>query len=101
MKRIVTIICGALVVIAVCLAYSQLSALQKPVHAAGGINVVVICNSCASGDINNHGPVGSVLLDQNTGNVWLYPGDAIFGQGGPILLGKMSEIGKPIVPVKQ
>jgi len=101
MNRILAVACGALIVIASLLAYSQLTAAQRPVHAAGGMNVVVICNSCASGDINNHGPVGSVLLDQNTGNVWLYPGDAIFGQGGPILVGKMSEIGKPIVPVKQ
>ena len=101
MNRILATICGALIVIASFLAYSQLNTGQRTVHAAGGISVVVICNSCASGDINNHGPVGSVLLDQSTGNVWLYPDEAIFGQGAPILLGKMSEVGKPIVRVKQ
>jgi hypothetical protein len=82
-------------------AYSQLNLVVRSVHAAGGINGVFTCSSCASGDINNHGPIGSVLLDQNTGNVWLYPDAAIFVQGSPVLLGKMSEVGRSIAPAKQ
>lgn len=96
MKRTISITVGTLVVFCAYVVYSRTT-----VRASSGLNLVVLCSSCTSGNVDSHGPVGSVVLDQNTGKVWQFVGDSLFGQGKPIPLGKMTEVGKQLEPVQQ
>lgn len=61
------------------------------VHAqATRLNVVVVCSTCGYS-----GGVATILLDQNSGSLWAYPGG--LGSGQPaIYLGKLSEVGKQL-----
>jgi len=101
MKRIVYIATATFVMLSALLALSLMGSPQRTARGSGGINLVVLCTSCASGNIDNHGPVGDVVLDQNTGNVWLYTPGVFFSDQQPIMLGKMTEVGKRLEPVKQ
>jgi hypothetical protein len=63
------------------------------VLAAGDLNVSVLCSSCS---LVRGGEGGMILLDQNSGKVWLYSDAALLGVGTPKYVGKINELGGPL-----
>ena len=62
------------------------------VSAAGNLNVAVLCSSCRMGNVS-----GMILLDQNSGKVWLYSDEALLGLRAPGQIGTIDELGKKTI----
>jgi hypothetical protein len=92
-KLICAVLCGMLLMWFVAPMARDGLGLQK-VSAAGNLNVAVLCSSCQIGNFS-----GMVLLDQNTGKIWVYDDAAIVGLGEPKFIGKIIELGKK--PLRQ
>ena len=65
---------------------------------AGGQSLVVLCSSCTLGGLPGEGHL--VLMDANTGEIWIYPDAAIEGKAAPIRWGRLT-LGQAVArPVK-
>lgn len=65
-------------------------------HSAhgSGSNIVVLCSSCSYAGLPQEGHL--VLLDANSGEIWIYSDKAIEGKDRPIRWGKLV-LGQPVV----
>jgi hypothetical protein len=64
--------------------------------SASTSNVVVLCSSCLVPGMPGGGSL--ILLDQSTGDVWVYSDAAMEGTANPVRWGRLS-LGKPVVRV--
>ena len=63
--------------------------------AAGKLNLVVVCVKCIPDAMPNEDyNRGTILLDQNTGDLWFYP--ALSPDVKPRLLGTLTAPGQPL-----
>lgn len=63
--------------------------------AAGKLNLVVVCVKCIPDAMPNEDyNSGTILLDQNTGDLWFYP--ALSPGVRPRLLGTLAGPGQPV-----
>ena len=98
MKKAITVF--GVFVIALVLGY-VLGQSPAAKAAAAGPNVVVLCSGCLppGGNLNNaqdRANSGVILLDVNTGGVWIYHDRALQGTTGPLYVGKLTQVGKPL-----
>jgi hypothetical protein len=67
---------------------------SRVAHGAGSGSLVVLCSSCSYRGLPQQGHL--VLMDTNTGDVWLYSDSAMSGTAKPIYWGRLV-LGQPIV----
>lgn len=60
----------------------------------GAQNMVVLCSSCTYEGLPRRGHL--VLMDANTGEIWIYSDAAMEGKGSPIHWGKLV-LGQPVI----
>ncbi len=60
---------------------------------ANNANVIVLCSSCVYEGLPREGHL--VLLDGDTGEIWMYSDDAMAGMSDPIYWGKLT-LGKRV-----
>ncbi len=81
--------------LATVIAWAAVQVVAPPTYGQGArLNVLVLCENCALGNPEMR-QSGSILLDQGSGAVWLYPGGVQSGRP-PVNLGKLTELGKPL-----
>jgi hypothetical protein len=66
------------------------SALQPRDISAAGPDVTVLCASCSFRGAPTQPQSIIILWDKGTGDVWLYPDEAIAGTGKPIKWGRLT-----------
>lgn len=75
-----------LTVIAILLAVIAFSGMLQPRRvSAAGTDFLVMCSSCSMGSDE-----GMLLEDRSTGDLWLYNGDALLGNGKPTKWGQIN-----------
>lgn len=85
-KPVILVIVGLVMIAAGVISFSRSAA------AATG-TVVVLCSSCSYPGLPQEGHL--VLLDQATGDVWIYSDAAMAGTAKPILWGRLT-LGQPV-----
>lgn len=92
-SRYLSVIAIALVSLAVYLFWSG------PHSASGfGQNIVVLCSSCSYEGLPREGHL--VLMDSNSGDIWIYSDAAFEGKEKPIHWGKLT-LGQPVARLDQ
>lgn len=99
MKRLITVVVGTTLSLGA-IACKQEATSSEPLHADANISAIVLCATCSFTRKDGSDFGATEILDQNPGNIWLYDGNAIVGKGAPELIGRMTEIGKPVTPAK-
>ncbi len=70
---------------------------NTPDFAPAGSHLLVLCSSCIAPGQDEVGEnAGVMLLDQGTGDIWVYNDAALAGTAKPTYVGKLTKLGEPV-----
>lgn len=71
----------------------------REVAAQGPAGVIVLCQLCVLPGLPGAlvGGGHMILMDPRSGDIWAYSPRAITGEGAPVYLGTLQEVGRPVV----